>query len=609
MSADSQPIGKPFEWISGEGEEPFAKVFRQSPMILTLASLKDDRYIEVNEAFEQYTGWKHAEVIGRTPGEIGLWVDPGHRLQIKEHLLAGRAVRNVELHARMKDGKVRIGLGSAQLIEIGAEPCVLWTVAEITELKRAEESRLWHAAVLESSDDAIISEDLDGIISAWNSGAQRMFGYTDDAAVGQPITIIVPPKLRQDEVEILRRLRAGERTEHYETVRQTKDGRQLDVSVTVLPVITSAGRVIGASKIVRDITVSKRAAAALRESEERFRLVANAAPVMLWMSGTDKHCTYVNQVWQTFTGKSEAQAMGKGWTEAIHPDDIDRSMALYVEAFDKQEPLRMEYRYCRYDGVYRWLLVSGVPRFGGDGTFEGYIGTCIDVTTNKLAEEALSRVSQSLIEAQEEERTRVARELHDDIVQRTAALTYQLDGVMESLPKGKGRDQVRAVGHRLSQLCLDMQALSRRLHSPSLDLLGLVSVAGDFCAELAARHRVRIDFDSSSMPEVLPGDISLCLYRVLQEALQNAVKHSGAPSIQVTLQGGVNELRLTVRDWGKGFDLEDGIKSHGLGLTSMRERLKLVDGQISIQSKPQQGTTIDARVPILVPGILEVPSL
>src|SRR5436190_5473230 len=151
MGAGDELTHQPFEWIAGQSEAPFAKIFRQSPMILTLASLKDDRYIEVNEAFEQYTGWKRAEVVGRTPGEIGLWVDPGHRLQIKEQLLAGHTVRNAELHARMKDGKIRIGLGSAQLIEIGTERCVLWTVAEITELKRAEESRLWHAAVLESS--------------------------------------------------------------------------------------------------------------------------------------------------------------------------------------------------------------------------------------------------------------------------------------------------------------------------------------------------------------------------------------------------------------------------------------------------------------------------
>jgi len=598
MSAGEPPANQPFDWILRGRERLFAKVFRQSPLILTLANLRDDRYIEVNEAFEQYTGWNRAEVIGRTPGEIGLWVDPGHRLQIKEQLLAGHTVRNVELHARMKNGEIRIGLGSAQLIEIGTEPCVLWTVAEITEFKRAEESRLWHAAVLESSDDAIISQNLDGIISAWNSGAQRMLGYTDQEAVGQPITIIIPPKLRQEESEILRRLRAGERTEHYETVRQAKDGRQLDVSITVLPVMTAAGRVIGVSKIVRDITASRQAGAALRESEERFRLVANAAPVMVWMAGPDKQCSYVNQVWQTFTGKTEAQAMGEGWAEGVHPDDLNGSMALYFEAFERREHFRMEYRYRRYDGVYRWLLISGVPRFGGDRTFEGYIGTCVDVTANKLAEEALSRVSQSLIEAQEEERTRVARELHDDIVQRTVALTYQLDSVIEGLPAGKGRDQVREVQGRLSQLCVDMQALSRRLHSPSLDLLGLESVAADFCAELAERQRAQIDFDSSDVPKVLPSAISLCLYRVLQESLQNAVKHSGSLSFQVTLQGNIDEIRLTVRDWGKGFDLEDGIKSHGLGLTSMRERLKLVDGLISIQSKPQQGTTIDARVPI-----------
>ena len=138
-----------------------------------------------------------------------------------------------------------------------------------------------------------------------------------------------------------------------------------------------------------DVSDQKLAEASLRESEQRFRLVADAAPVLIWVSGTDKLCYWFNQPWLDFTGRSMSQEIGNGWAEGVHPDDFDRCLGTYTAAFDARTPFSMEYRLRRHDGEYRWLIDNGVPRFGSGGEFEGFIGSCLDVTDYKNAETGL----------------------------------------------------------------------------------------------------------------------------------------------------------------------------------------------------------------------------
>jgi PAS domain S-box-containing protein len=231
-----------------------------------------------------------------------------------------------------------------------------------------------------------------------------------------------------------------------------------------------------------------------------------------------------------------------------------------------------------------------------------------DITERKQAEEALSSVSRRLIEAHEEERAWIARELHDDINQRVALLGVNLEGLKQDLSASNGQmsRRVKEVQEHVSDLASDIQALSHRLHSSKLEYLGLGAAAEGFCKELSAGQNVEIDFHSRVIPKNVPQEISLCIFRVLQEALQNAVKYSGARRFEVSLAAALNEIELTVHDSGIGFEPEKAIGGHGLGLTSMKERLKMVDGYLSIDSKPQSGTTIYARVP-LAPRI-EFPS-
>lgn len=342
---------------------------------------------------------------------------------------------------------------------------------------------------------------------------------------------------------------------------------------------------------------------ALRESEERFRLVANTAPVMIWMSGTDKLCNYFNNPWLDFTGRALEEELGDGWAQGLHPQDLESCLHNYVDAFDKRQSFRMQYRLRRHDGEYRWILDIGVPRFNPDCSFAGYIGSCIDITDRMLAEEALADVGRRLIEAQDQERCRIARELHDDISQHIAVLTIQLQRWDQNTPAAnvEMHDRLAQVLEQLSAIGANIRDLSHRLHSSYLDYLGLAAAAASYCREISEQRNVEIDFSYTAMPEKLPSEVSLCLFRVLQEALQNAVKHSCVRRFTVRLSGDSGAIHLSVRDTGIGFDQWDTAKRRGLGLISMRERLRLVKGELSVNSEPDRGTTIVARVPISAP--------
>jgi signal transduction histidine kinase len=205
----------------------------------------------------------------------------------------------------------------------------------------------------------------------------------------------------------------------------------------------------------------------------------------------------------------------------------------------------------------------------------------------------------SLIQAQEEERAWIARELHDDISQRIALVAIGLEQLEAGLPESAGatHDQIRQFHRDLVDINNAIHALSHRLHSSKLDI-GIVAAARSLCRELCEQHKVEIDFSNDGIVGTIPKDISLCLFRILQEALQNAVKHSGVRRFRVELCGTEDEIQLTVSDAGMGFDVRAAANFRGLGLVSMRERAKLVNGSLSVASAHSHGTTIHVRVPL-----------
>jgi signal transduction histidine kinase len=218
----------------------------------------------------------------------------------------------------------------------------------------------------------------------------------------------------------------------------------------------------------------------------------------------------------------------------------------------------------------------------------------------KQAEDALSSVNYRVIEAEEQERHRIASDLHEDIGQRLTLLVLEVEQLKPDTPNPTGDvpSRVDAVLQKSSEILTDVKALAHELYSPRLEYLGIAEVMSSFCIDFGRRKGVEIDFRSDGLPGRVPRDTTLCLFRVLQEALLNAVKYSGVRQFDGRLWGASDEIHLTVRDCGVGFELETARKTEGLGLNRMQERLKLVKGRLSIESQPKRGTTIHARVPV-----------
>lgn len=344
----------------------------------------------------------------------------------------------------------------------------------------------------------------------------------------------------------------------------------------------------------------KQQEAVLRESEERFRFMADTAPTMIWMAGTDKLCNFFNRGWLNFTGRTLEQELGDGWLSGVHSEDRQRCLDTYSSAFDSRRNFEMEYRLRRYDGEHRWILDYGVPRFNPNGTFCGYIGSCIDITERKLSELSLHALTGRLIHAQEEERARIARELHDDISQRMAFLQIGLEQFEQSareLPVARWKE-LRNLTNIASEVSTDLHSMSHQLHPARLDLQGLVAAMGSLCREFMAQHELQITFVHEDIPNQIPTDVALCLFRIAQEALRNVVKHGKTSAAQVKLSACADGIDLCITDSGSGFDPECAHQKGGLGLVSMSERLRVLGGRLEIGSAVSRGTQIRAWVPL-----------
>jgi PAS domain S-box-containing protein len=345
---------------------------------------------------------------------------------------------------------------------------------------------------------------------------------------------------------------------------------------------------------------NRKAEALLSESEKRFKVMADTTPALIWMCDSGGKITYLNDRRVAFTGPDPKAGYGDTWIGYVHPDDQRNVLDAVAEALKTRHPFSKEYRLRRSDGVYRWMLDIATPRVNGDGSFAGFIGSAIDTTDQKLAQQALEKVSGQMIEAQEKERSRIARDLHDDICQRLALLSMEIDQakrVSADSPETT-KEKLQEIRKHCSEITGDVQSLSHQLHSSKLESLGIEAAIRGFCREVSRQHEVNVDFTCRNVPKHLPKAISLCLFRVAQEALQNAVKYSGVSEFTVELLTLEDEIHLAVADEGAGFDVEEAKRNQGLGLMSMQERVQLVNGMLSVESNPGKGTQVLAVVPL-----------
>jgi PAS domain S-box-containing protein len=481
-------------------------------------------------------------------------------------------------------------------------------IEDITERREAEAVRARLAAIVESSHDAIVSKTLNGIITSWNGGAERIFGYTAEEAVGRPIAIVIPQELRSEESEIIRRLRNGERIEHFETVRLTKLGVRIDVSLTISPIRDSKGRVIGASKIARDITDAKRVEAALRDSQSQLALALEASRTAMFdWDVIEKRGTWNPQMATIYGFMPTAKYISaEEWRSLFHPDDVQRLIDESDRFLRDQEQFQFEYRALRPDGDIRWILSHGRIVRNPDGHAIRMIGTHTDITDRKKYEEAekIREITGRLLHAQDSERRRIARELHDSAGQIVAALQMTLIP-LETDAETLGADFSKGIRQSLEflqQLSGELRTVSYLLHPPLLDEAGLPSALRWFIEGFAERSKIEVELEIDPKLGRLSQDLEMTIFRVIQECLTNIHRHSGSKQAKIRVVGGQDEVRLDVRDYGKGIPTFGRNGSSqiqmGVGIQGMRERIRQLNGRFEIKSHPD-GTTVSARLPLV----------
>jgi PAS domain S-box-containing protein len=339
----------------------------------------------------------------------------------------------------------------------------------------------------------------------------------------------------------------------------------------------------------------------LRESEARMTLASEAAGFGVWMWSIARNQIWGSERWLGLFGFApNATVTFENVMQRIHPDDREGVERAARRALEDRVDYVDEYRVILPDDTQRWVTARDRVYPDTQGNPVRMMGAMIDITERHRAEAVARELGGRLINAQEDERRRMARDLHDDLSQRLALISVELDMFGQQPPAQREAiaGRMQEFSREVASLASEVHRLAHQLHPAKLQQLGLAATVRGICKALAAAHEIAIEFESHDVPRVLPDDAALCLYRITQEALQNAIKHSGATGAKVELAANERELRLTVTDDGHGFDPEAAEARGSLGIVSMRERARMVRGRISVQSRPGEGTRIEARVPI-----------
>ncbi len=371
-----------------QSEERFKTIYDKAPFGVMLYSADEARIIDANPAMLHMVGRSREEVIGRTSVEIGMNPDTEQRRQLLAMVQRTGHLAPVELELRHADGHAVQVQVNADIVHLGGVPYILAVLEDITERKYASMAVGRLAAIVESSDDAIISRDLQGTITTWNQGAERIFGYSAGEMIGKRNTVLFPPERLNEEELLVTRLMKGERIDHLETVRLHKDGRSVDISLTLSPLKDAMGNVIGASKVIRDITEQKRNREAIAASEARFHLLADNVSQLIWIAEADGSAVWFNQQWTEFTGKTGEEIRTD--SKAIHhPDHFDRVTTSLAERAAKGERWEDSFPLLSKTGQFHWFLATAMPIRNEEGTVVRWFGTCTDITTEREAQDRI----------------------------------------------------------------------------------------------------------------------------------------------------------------------------------------------------------------------------
>lgn len=530
-------------------------------------------------------------------------VHPEDRLEVSRAVAEARESKSpyaAEFRVVWPDGTVCwvAAKGKFHYSPDGEAERMLGMAVDITERRHTETSLHLFRKLIDESNDAIEVVDPQTMrFLDVNEKACRELGYTRDELLSLRVYDIDPALDESGEAKCQSGLNESG-FKLFETVHRRKDGSTYPVEINVRRV--ELDRVYSVN-VVRDITERKRVEETLRQKDVELTEAQRMAQVGSWQWDPDRDAVTWSQELYRIAGRDpNLPAVTYAEHSKLYtPESWERLRQAIEEAMRNGAPYRLDLEMIRSDGAIRWVTARGEAQIDGNGRVVQLRGTVHDITERKQVEEALAAMSRRLMQAQEQERARIARELHDDIGQRLALLAVELEQLHQSIPEvPEVRGRIGELQERASAIATDIQSLSHELHSSKLEYLGLMAAMRSFCQEFGAQQKVETDFKSHDVPSPLPTDISLCLFRVLQEALYNSTKHSGVRHFSVELWGTRDEIHLAVSDSGIGFDREAAKQGRGLGLISMEERLRLLGGTFSIESQLKRGTTIHARLPL-----------
>lgn len=460
-----------------QSEERFQKAFTANPQPMSLTTLEDGRYVDVNECFLSLSGYTRDEVIGHTSSELNIWSTPSERAEFIARFSESDSIKNVETGFRMKNGTIRVLLSSAEQLTIGGEKCLLVASSDITERKLAEDKA--------------------------------------------------------------------------------------------------------------------------RLAMEELKLIADSVPALV--AHIDTNCIYRfnNLAYEEWFGKPRSEITGRHMRDTLG-DELWQKVQPMIEQALAGKEVHSEHVASYGDNPPRYVSVTQTPIRDARGQVTGVVSLVSDITEIRRAEESLRNFSGKLIQAQEEERSRVARELHDDLSQRVALLAIELEYVARhsTMSETELNQRMLDLFEDAREISSEIHRISHQLHPSKLDRLGLAKAVKSFSEEFAAHHHIQIQLSTAGFPCQLPKEVKLCAFRIVQESLRNVIKHSGATRAYVALDQSDGFLKVKISDNGRGFDNLSESMSGGLGFISMRERLRSVSGKLSVVSEPDGGTEIEASIPI-----------
>ena len=592
----------------------FRDVFNASPIGIAVENL-EGQPLFLNRAFCSLLGFSEEELHGKHCVDFSPPEDADKDWALFQQLRAG-AIDHYQLEKRYfrRDGSLVWGRLSISLLKGRPSPLVVAMVEDITDKRTAEESvraseerlRLAHQAARIGTFERNVRT---GVVT-WTPEMESMYGLPlgSFGKTQAAFENLIHPDDRARVIGLVdSAVKTGQPTAGEWRVAWP-DGSIHWIAGRWQVFMNASGepqRVVGANI---DVTERKRTEEALlalnralkaqaellQSREELLRIFVKNVPAGVAMLDRDLRYLQVSDRWCTDYSLDSSQVLGRAHYE-LFPDVPQRWKEMHRRALEGETLRAEEDRWDRDSGTTMWVRWEIRPWRTASGIVGGILIFTEDITHRKQMEEAISGMSRRLIHSQEQERARIGRELHDDINQRLAMLSLELEQLQGNPSEVQTR--VQDLRNRTTEISNDVQALSHELHSSKLEYLGVVAGIKSWCKEFGQRQRMEIDF-RHEVSSALQLEVGLCLFRVLQEALHNAAKYSGVKRIEVQLTEHSNEVHLMVNDQGRGFDIETARRGRGLGLANMQERVKLLNGAISIESKPSGGTSIRVKIPL-----------